>query len=125
MKVSSIPTAQKKSSSIASRLEYWNGIGACVFSPSDKFRGPTIRCRLRPDPDMREQETWSLSAGDPDRFVLGMRLLKPPRLKKGDVIGLISPASTPAPREKIEKSIRYLEGLGYRVEVGPNAEAQH
>ena len=47
-----------------------------------------------------------------------MRTIKPPRLKKGDVIGLLSPASTPTPREKIEGSVRYLEGLGYRVKVG-------
>ncbi|HEX7860460.1 MAG TPA: LD-carboxypeptidase [Verrucomicrobiae bacterium] len=47
-----------------------------------------------------------------------MRAFKPPRLKKGDVIGLVSPASTPTPREKIEGSVRYLEGLGYRVKLG-------
>jgi len=44
--------------------------------------------------------------------------LKPPRLRKGDVIGLVSPASTPAPREKIQGAVRYLEGLGYRVKPG-------
>jgi muramoyltetrapeptide carboxypeptidase len=54
-----------------------------------------------------------------------MDLLKPPRLRRGDLIGLVSPASTPAPREKIERSVRYLEGLGYRAEVGPNVDAQH
>jgi muramoyltetrapeptide carboxypeptidase len=43
---------------------------------------------------------------------------KPPRLRRGDVIGLVSPASTPTPREKIEGSVRYLEGLGYRVKPG-------
>jgi muramoyltetrapeptide carboxypeptidase len=47
-----------------------------------------------------------------------MRTLKPPRLRKGDVIGLVSPASTPTPSGKIEGSVRYLEGLGYRVKVG-------
>jgi len=52
-------------------------------------------------------------------------LLKPQCLKRGDLIGLVSPASTPAPREKIERSVRYLEGLGYRTTVGLNAEAQH
>jgi muramoyltetrapeptide carboxypeptidase len=54
-----------------------------------------------------------------------MNLLKPPRLRRGDLIGLVSPASTPAPREKIERSVRYLEGLGYRAEVGAHADAQH
>ena len=47
-----------------------------------------------------------------------MRAIKPVRLKKGDVIGLVSPASAPTSREKIEGSVRYLEGLGYRVKVG-------
>lgn len=47
-----------------------------------------------------------------------MTMIKPPRLKKGDVIGLISPASTPSSSEKIEKSTLYLESLGYRVRVG-------
>jgi muramoyltetrapeptide carboxypeptidase len=50
-----------------------------------------------------------------------MKLLKPPRLRKGDVIGLVSPASTPTPREKIQGSVRYLEGLGYRVKIGQHA----
>ena len=47
-----------------------------------------------------------------------MPLLKPRSLRKGDVIGLISPASTPSSSEKIEKSVRYLESLGYRTAVG-------
>jgi muramoyltetrapeptide carboxypeptidase len=47
-----------------------------------------------------------------------MKAVKPPRLRKGDVIGLVSPASTPTPREKIEGGVRYLEALGYRVKVG-------
>ncbi len=47
-----------------------------------------------------------------------MKMIKPPRLQKGDVIGLIAPASTPSSPEKIEKSTLYLEGLGYRVKVG-------
>jgi muramoyltetrapeptide carboxypeptidase len=47
--------------------------------------------------------------------------LKPPRLKNGDLIALVSPASTPSPREKIDASVRYLEKLGYRVKVGRHA----
>ena len=54
-----------------------------------------------------------------------MTILKPPRLRRGDVIGLISPASTPLPPEKIEKGARYLEGLGYRVKLGQHVAAQH
>ena len=54
-----------------------------------------------------------------------MTILKPPRLRRGDVIGLISPASTPLPTEKIEMGIRYLERLGYRVKLGEHVAAQH
>ena len=54
-----------------------------------------------------------------------MTILKPPRLRRGDVIGLISPASTTLPTEKIEKGARYLEGLGYRVKLGEHVAAQH
>ena len=48
-------------------------------------------------------------------------VLKPPRLQKGDLIGVISPASAPTSSEKIEKGVRYLESLGYRVAVGKHA----
>jgi muramoyltetrapeptide carboxypeptidase len=54
-----------------------------------------------------------------------MTILKPPRLRPGDVIGLISPASQAVPAEKIEKGTRYLEGLGYRVKLGEHVAAQH
>ena len=54
-----------------------------------------------------------------------MTILKPPRLRRGDVIGLISPASPPLPAEKIEKGARYLEGLGYRVKLGEHVAARH
>lgn len=47
-----------------------------------------------------------------------MTILKPPCLRTGDVIGLISPASAPSSSEKVEKSVRYLEKLGYRTRVG-------
>src|SRR5204862_7822261 len=54
-----------------------------------------------------------------------MPIVKPPRLRRGEVIGLISPASTPWPAEKIEKGARYLEGLGYRVKLGEHVAARH
>lgn len=49
-----------------------------------------------------------------------MKTIKPPHLKKGDLIGLISPASTPDNFEKINEGVRYLESIGYRVVVGKN-----
>lgn len=51
--------------------------------------------------------------------------IKPPRLRKGDLIGLVSPASAPSSAEKIEKGVRYLESLGYRTRVAPHASSMH
>jgi len=53
-----------------------------------------------------------------------MGIIKPERLKPGDVIGIISPASSPDDLSKINKGISYLERLGYRVEVGKNVGKQ-
>jgi len=49
-----------------------------------------------------------------------MKIIKPPHLKKGDLIGLISPASTPDNLERINQGVKYFERLGYRVVVGKN-----
>lgn len=53
------------------------------------------------------------------------RVVKPSRLGKSDLIGVISPASAPSSSEKIEKGVRYLESLGYRVKVGEHAADVH
>jgi len=47
-----------------------------------------------------------------------LKTIKPSALKKGDVIGIVAPASSPNPLEKIDRGVRYLESLGYRVELG-------
>jgi muramoyltetrapeptide carboxypeptidase len=44
-----------------------------------------------------------------------MKILIPKALRRGDVIGLISPSSTCAEAEKIGQAIAYLESNGYRV----------
>jgi muramoyltetrapeptide carboxypeptidase len=43
--------------------------------------------------------------------------MKARALRKGDVIGIVAPASPPRSQERIERSVRYFERLGYRVEV--------
>lgn len=45
-------------------------------------------------------------------------MIKAKALRNGDVIGIIAPASPPRSEERIEKSVRYFERLGYRVELG-------
>ncbi len=49
-----------------------------------------------------------------------MQPVKPSALKKGDVIGLITPASPVADASKIDRAVRYLEQLGYRTALGTN-----
>ncbi|MCX6173397.1 MAG: LD-carboxypeptidase [Ignavibacteriales bacterium] len=53
-----------------------------------------------------------------------MGIIKPKRLKPGDAIGIISPASSPDDLTKINSGVHYLEKLGYRVEVGKNVGSQ-
>ncbi len=54
-----------------------------------------------------------------------MNLLKAPKLRRGDVIGIISPGSPASSPEKIEKGAKYFEQLGYRVKLGKNVHAKH
>lgn len=51
--------------------------------------------------------------------------MKPKKIKKGDVIGVISPASSPDDLTRIDKGVSYFEKLGYRVEVGKNVGKYH
>ena len=53
-----------------------------------------------------------------------MNFVKPPRLRSGDLVGLIAPASAPDSPDKIQRSIAYFEKLGYRVKLGSNIEAR-
>ena len=51
--------------------------------------------------------------------------LKAPRLRKRDVIGLVSPASPPSSPEKIDGAVKYLENRGYEVIVGKHVLDVH
>jgi muramoyltetrapeptide carboxypeptidase len=68
---------------------------------------------------------FSCESGRSRNSESGMTILKPPRLRRGEVIGLIAPASAPSDSRKIELAVRYLERLGYRVEVGQHVGARH
>lgn len=54
-----------------------------------------------------------------------MNTIKPESLKKGDVIGIIAPASPPSTEEKIVKGAEYLERLGYSIKFGKNVKKVH
>ncbi len=53
-----------------------------------------------------------------------MQVVKPPKLSRGDVIGLISPASSPDLLTKVQDAVTYLEGIGYKVKVGKHVGKQ-
>jgi muramoyltetrapeptide carboxypeptidase len=53
-----------------------------------------------------------------------MGIIKPKRLRPGETIGIISPASSPNDLIRINNGVQYLEKLGYRVEVGKNVGLQ-
>jgi muramoyltetrapeptide carboxypeptidase len=53
-----------------------------------------------------------------------MGIVKPKRLRSGETIGIISPASSPDDLLRINNGVQYLEKLGYRVEVGKNVGLQ-
>lgn len=49
-----------------------------------------------------------------------MSYIKPKKLIKGDLIGIISPASSPDDLSLIESGVRYIEKLGYHTVLGKN-----
>ena len=50
-----------------------------------------------------------------------MEIIKPEKLKSGDVIGIISPSSPVSYTSKLDAGVSYFEKMGYRVKVGLNA----
>jgi muramoyltetrapeptide carboxypeptidase len=52
------------------------------------------------------------------------QLIKPPRLREGDLVGLIAPSGH-ASDSSIEKSVRQIEALGFRCKQGANLRAVH
>jgi len=52
------------------------------------------------------------------------KLLKPPRLRPGDLIGLVAPAS-PMKHDRLEHGIRYLENLGFKINPGKFVYHEH
>ncbi|WP_288381401.1 LD-carboxypeptidase [uncultured Massilia sp.] len=52
------------------------------------------------------------------------RLIKPPRLRPGDLVGLVAPGGYASDRV-IEKSVRNIEALGLRVKLGTYLRAVH
>lgn len=49
-----------------------------------------------------------------------LKMIKPPALKKGDVIGVVSPASPSETKSEITRAAETLEAMGYKVLIGKN-----
>ena len=54
-----------------------------------------------------------------------MDIIRPPRLRPGQLIALVSPASPIADTSRIERGVRYLEGLGYHTILGASITRNH
>lgn len=52
------------------------------------------------------------------------RIIKPKRLKAGDRVGVITPASYIGD-DGLERSVKNLENLGLKVELGKHIRARH
>ena len=44
--------------------------------------------------------------------------IKPPRLNHGDTIGIVAPASAPIDAKAIDRSVKVLQSLGFKVKLG-------
>ncbi|HZV13568.1 MAG TPA: LD-carboxypeptidase, partial [Candidatus Kapabacteria bacterium] len=51
--------------------------------------------------------------------------IKPLRLIPGDCIGIVAPASPERECGRVERGVRYLEKLGYRVMIGKHVEKRN
>jgi muramoyltetrapeptide carboxypeptidase len=51
--------------------------------------------------------------------------LKPPRLKEGDTVGVIVPASMVFELDNLDRGREQLEALGFKVRLGPHVKARH
>jgi muramoyltetrapeptide carboxypeptidase len=53
-----------------------------------------------------------------------MEIIKPEKLKRGDVIGIISPSSPLSDKTRLDAGISYFEKMGYAVKVGTNSKKE-
>ena len=53
-----------------------------------------------------------------------MNYIKPKKLKRGELVGIISPASSANDERDVENGVKYIEGLGYRTILGNNVGKQ-
>lgn len=54
-----------------------------------------------------------------------MEVIKPPKLKKGDVAGVISPSSPVVSKRELSRGMYTLESIGFKPKLGPKALEVH
>lgn len=54
-----------------------------------------------------------------------MEIIKPQKIKRGDVIGVISPSTPIVSKQELSKGMKVLESMGFRPKLGPNALEVH
>ncbi len=54
-----------------------------------------------------------------------MDIIRPPKLKKGDVVGVISPSTPVVSKQELTRGMKILESLGFRPKLGPKALEVH
>ena len=54
-----------------------------------------------------------------------MTPIKPEKLKAGDMIGIVAPASRPTHPSALNQGVRSIENLGFRVKVAPHVLDRH
>lgn len=54
-----------------------------------------------------------------------VKFRKPSRLKAGDVVGLVSPASAPPDPAQIDKAVATLTAMGFQPKLGPHARDRY
>jgi muramoyltetrapeptide carboxypeptidase len=53
------------------------------------------------------------------------KIIRPPRLKPGDAVALLSPASPPENMALVKRSVAWLSKFGWKVKLGKNIFSQH
>ena len=56
--------------------------------------------------------------------VICKKEIKPKRLKEGDTLGVIAPSSA-LPDHVVERAVKNLEGLGFKIQLGKNVRAKN
>ncbi len=54
-----------------------------------------------------------------------MEIIKPQKIKKGDVVGVISPSTPVVSKQELSRGMKTLESMGFRPKLGPKALEVH